>query len=125
VCDLEVFAASKSVRARNPLSGRDALLIHIVLRDALSPDATLRISQLFQQRLSVDFEVFVDDDFRLCMSLRHLDWSPTEDRNTTDALLSEHVMEHRSANETGRACQDEVHRDKLLCLDVSKGSAVQ
>jgi hypothetical protein len=43
------------------------------------------------------------------VALGHLDWPPTKNRYALDALLCEHIVQYRSANETSRAREDEMH----------------
>lgn len=74
----------------------------------------MSVLELFQQSLFVSLEVLVNDDFRLIMALCHLHGSPAEDGYPTNALLGKHVVEHRSADEAGRACEDEMH----CCVNV-------
>jgi hypothetical protein len=110
VRDLYVFSVTSLVgRHLMGQSDSGALLVNIILANAQRPYTTLRVSQLIKQRFVVRLEVFVDDDFGLVVPLCHLDWPPAEDRNPADALLRQHVVENRCANEAGCAREDEMH----------------
>jgi hypothetical protein len=92
---LEIFPGSpiSYLSLLHPVDS-NTLFVHVVLRSAESPNTSLRILQLLQQCLSVRVVVLVDDNLRLVVPFRHLDWSPAQNGYAADALLSEHIVEY-------------------------------
>jgi hypothetical protein len=110
VCDFVIFSTTPSVlRPETRVERGCVRLIDIVLRHSQRPHHPLSILQLFQQRIVVVLEVFVDDDMGLVVSFCHGDWPSAEDGDAAYALHSEHVVENTCADEAGSACEDEMH----------------
>jgi hypothetical protein len=63
----------------------------------------------------------VDHDLRLVVPFCHLDWAPTKNGYPTDALLGEHVVEYRSADEAGRTSEDDMHCCCEMCMSTKGG----
>ena len=76
----------------------------------------MRILQLVEERLVVVFEVVVYDDIGLGVAFCHLDGASAEDGDAADALLRQHVVEDRRANEARRAGEDEMHLGAKVSL---------
>lgn len=60
----------------------------------------------------------MNDDFRLGMSIGHLDRPSAQDRDTTNALLCKHIVEDRRADQPCRSSEYEMHGNCASSFDV-------